>query len=436
MPSRTPPSPARPLALDRRSDEERGRERRRPDRAPRSGGPDRRDGDHLRGRKHRRHARVHRGDRPALHARGGAPAPDARTRPQRPRGSGRPGTARGEGSVGLRDGRRPAAPTRADRVAARAGRVLRPRPRRREPLLRGRLDRLRLGARDGLSLHHGGGAAAVSAAPSQRHGSHERLLPGAPRRDRRRRAAATRVQDPARAVDPHSWAPVRRGVVRVRRTARRSQQGDDPRGGALPVAARAPAPRPLRDRRRLGSGGEHPPACGADRRRGPVLRRVGGHRDPGLDVVELLLHRALGVRRSRPQARHGPPHGALLPHEQRGARGERTAARAAHVRARHSLPGLERPVVGGPHARALRARRHLDLGEGAAERRRAALLQLRHPRDRHREVGRPPARAGALPHRRADRRGRHPGAGGEGEPERRTPPSTTARDPVAWGSVS
>ena len=204
-PSRTPLSPARPLALDRRSDEERGRERRRPDCAPRSGGPDRRDGDHLRGREHRRHARVHRGDRAwRMHARRGAPAPDARTRPQRPRGSGRPGTARGEGSVGLRDGRRPAAPTRADRVAARAGRVLRPRPRGREPLLRGRLDRLRLGARDGVSLHHGRSAAAVSAAPSQRHRSHERLLPGAPRCDRRRRAAATRVQDPARAVDPHS----------------------------------------------------------------------------------------------------------------------------------------------------------------------------------------------------------------------------------------
>ena len=187
--------------------------------------PDRRDGDHLRGREHRRHARVHRGDRPALHARGRAPAPDARTRPQRPRGSGRPGTARREGSVGLRDGRRPAAPTRADRVAARAGRVLRPRPRRREPLLRERLDRLRLGARDGLSLHDGRSAAAVSAAPSQRHGSHERLLPGAPRCDRRRRAAAARVQDPARAVDPHAW---RSGAPRCR-----SRSAND-----TPVAAR------------------------------------------------------------------------------------------------------------------------------------------------------------------------------------------------------
>ena len=112
-------------------------------------------------------------------------------------------------------------------------------------------------------------------------------------------------------------APVRRGVVRVRRTSRRSQQGDDPRGAALPVAARAPAVRPLRNRRRLGSRRQHPPAGGADRRRRPVLRRVGGHRDPGVDVVELLLHRALGLRRSRAQARQGPPHGALLPHEQR-----------------------------------------------------------------------------------------------------------------------
>ena len=101
-------------ALDRRSDEERGRERRRLACAPRSGGPHRRDGDHLRGREHRRDAQVHRGGSPGMHARGGAPAPDARTRSQRPRGSGRPGAARGEGSVGLRDGRRPAAPTRAD----------------------------------------------------------------------------------------------------------------------------------------------------------------------------------------------------------------------------------------------------------------------------------------------------------------------------------
>ena len=276
-----------------------------------------------------------------------------------------------------------------------------------------------------------GGATAVPAAPSQRHGPHERLLPGAPRRDRCRRPAAARVQDPARAVDPHTCAPVRGGVVRVRRTARRPQQGDGPRGGALHVAPRAPAPRPLRARRRLGPGGQHPPACGADRHRGPVLRRVGDHRDAGLHAVELLLHRALGVRRSRSQARHGPPHGALLPHEQRGARAERTSARAAHVRAGHSLPGLERPVVGGPHARALRARRHLDLGEGAAERGRATRLHLRHPRDRHREVGRPAARAGALPDRRADRRARHPGAGGEGGPQRplRRPLPRRSRSP-------
>ena len=44
----------------------------------------------------------------------------------------------------------------------------------------------------------------------------------------------------------------------------RSQQGDDPRGAALPDAARPAAPRPLRARRRLGPGRQHRPARGAD----------------------------------------------------------------------------------------------------------------------------------------------------------------------------
>ena len=86
-------------------------------------------------------------------------------------------------------------------------------------------------------------------APPRCDRSDERLLPRAPRRHRCRRASAARVQDPARAADPQPGAPLRRGLVHLRRAARRPKQGDDSRGPSLPLAPRAAALRPLRARR-------------------------------------------------------------------------------------------------------------------------------------------------------------------------------------------
>ena len=62
----------------------------------------------------------------------------------------------------------------------------------------------------------------------------------------------------------------------------------------------------------------------------------------------------------------------------------------------------------GADARALHARGHLDLGEGAAGGGAASPVRLRHPRDRERAVGRAFAGAGALPRRRPRRRARRP----------------------------
>ena len=227
---------------------------------------------------------------------------------RRARRGGGPGAARRARSLGLRDGRRPPAPARADHRAAGAGRGARPRSRRREPLLRARRrGRLRLGARDGLALEHDGRAPAVPAPAARRDRPDERLLPGAPRRVALDQLRPRGLQDPARDPGPQPGAAGRRGVVRLRRAARRQEQGDDPRGGALPLAARAAALRALRRRRRVRPRGQHAGAGAPDRRRRAVLRRLGRHRDPGIDAVELLLHRALGLRGSRAQARRSDP---------------------------------------------------------------------------------------------------------------------------------
>ena len=102
-----------------------------------AGASHRRDGDRLRGRQRRRHARGGRGRWPQR--------TDARSCCCRSRTSGASaawaaavvqGLREARGSVGLRDGRRPSAPARADRGAARAGRVARARRRGGEPLLR------------------------------------------------------------------------------------------------------------------------------------------------------------------------------------------------------------------------------------------------------------------------------------------------------------
>ena len=193
-------------------------------------------------------AEVHRGGRRAQPREIVLLPPVTPTRShRRPRAGGRPGPARGAGSVGLRDGRRPAAPTRADRIAARASRVAATWiSSSRAATARTAATRLRLGARDRLSLAR---RLARLLFP-QRLRQVTDPMSGffLVRRDAidRGRAAPARLQDPARDPGSHTRASGRRGVVRLRRTARRAQQGDDPRGVALPVAARAAAFRPLR----------------------------------------------------------------------------------------------------------------------------------------------------------------------------------------------
>ena len=174
-------------------------------------------------------------------------------------------------------------------------------------------------------------------------------------------------------VDPHAWAPVRRGVVRVRRATRRPQQGDDPRGDALPVAARAPAVRPLRDRRRSQVSSSTPSLLAVlTDVVGPVLRRVGGDRDAGRRRCGTSASPSSGcspIASTSAGRGHRMALFFLMNNVALALRGP--AARAAHLRARDPLRGLERALAGGPHARALRARRHLDLGEGARRARRA-----------------------------------------------------------------
>ena len=142
--------------------------------------------------------------------------------------------------VGLRHGRRPPAPAGAGRRAARAGRVAASSTSwsRAATAARRRLRSLGWARAMASRSTTSASADAVPAPPARRERSDERVLPRAPRRRRPRGASAARIQDPARAPDPQSGAPHRRGVLHVRRASRRPEQGDHPRRPALPVAPR------------------------------------------------------------------------------------------------------------------------------------------------------------------------------------------------------
>ena len=267
--------------------------------------------------------------------------------------------------MGLCDGRGPTASARVGRRAHGAGGVARPRRRRGEPLLRpGRRRKLRLGAGDGLSLDHNSGADAVPAPASKRHGSDEWVLPGAPRRARPRSAPSARVQDPARTARPASGPASRGGVVHVRRAPVRSKQGGRARGGALPLVADEAALRTVWCCGSFRARREHGCPRLPHRLRRDLLRRVRRLRHPGLDAVELLLHRVLGVLGPGRAPGQGLAHGPLLPDEQRGAGAEGAAAHSPDIRPRHALRAVQRRFPGQPDAGAVRARGQLDLGEG------------------------------------------------------------------------
>ena len=145
----------------------------------------------------------------------------------------------------------------------------------------------------------------------------------------RREAGGSRPPAPARLQDPagdprQDPRPARvRGPVRVRRAKRRPDEGLRARGAAVPAPARSPGAGPaLRAVRAFHRGGrqwprgEHVASGGVRRGDRDLLRAGGDPRHPGIDAVELLPHREVGVRRPRPQAQRRPAGGDVLRHEQ------------------------------------------------------------------------------------------------------------------------
>ena len=301
---------------------------------------------------------------------------------------------------------------------------------------------LRLGARDGLSV-----------APRTSHGCCSRAACEASRDPMSGFFLVRRDAIDLDALRPrgfkillellvrHACASARRGVVRVRRAPRRAQQGDDPRGRCATCRCSRGCVSPASGSSALsGLVVNTVVARVPHRRRRPVLRRLGGHRDPGIHAVELLLHRALGLLGSDHRREAGARRMALfflMNNAALALRGPLLVA--AHVGARHPLRRLERDLPGGPHDGALRARRHLDLGEGAAHAKsqpaaRSATTST--GSSRVTSDARLPG-AGALPGRRADRRADIRVRLGRVSPRTAgTPPSATARAPVASDSVS
>ena len=316
-----------------RAHQERARERASRGRAAGGRASNRSAGDRLRGRQQRRYGGAGRGPGHGERPRDRRAAADARSSRRRLGSGGGAGPARGAGSMGLRDGRGPSASARVGRRAPGAGGVARPRRRRGEPLLRpGRRREFRLGARDGLSLDHDGGAAAVPAPAPKRHGSDEWVLPGATRRPRPRSAPPARVQDPARTARPAPRPAGRGGVVHLRRAPVRSKQGGRARSGALPLAAREAALRPVWRCGSFRARREHGRPRLPHGLRRDLLRRVRRLRHPGVDALELLLHRVLGVLGPGRAPWQGLSHGPLLPDEQRGPGAEGAAAHSPDIR--------------------------------------------------------------------------------------------------------
>ena len=242
-----------------------------------------------------------------------------------------------------------------------------------------------MGSRDGVPLQHHGRTAAVPPAPARRDRPDERLLPGAARRARLGRSATARA---SRSCSRSSSATPACGSPRCG-----SRFGERHAGRSKATIREGLRYLSLLARLRFARFG----VVGAS---GLVvntlllalLTDVAGVFYVVSAVIatqastlwNFCFTELLGLLGSRPQARAGDPDGAVLPHEQRGAGPARSAARPAHVGPRHPLRGLEHHLPDRADAGPLRARRYLDLGEGAPDRVITRSVRLRHPRHRHR----------------------------------------------------
>ena len=301
----------RPAPVDRRTDQGRARQRSGARRAARGRAAHRRDGDHLRRRQHRRHAGAGRGA-----GRGRATASSSLLHQARQR------RICGLGAAVVQGIRAARAPW----VCVMDADLQHPPELIAALLEQGESRELDIVVAsrycDGGDANSFGWmramasrstttarAPAVPAPAAQRERSHERFLPRPPRGARPRRAAAARLQDPARDPRAPPAAARGRGVLRVRRAA-------TPAGARLrsarACATSSACSRGLRFARfgLVGLSGlvVNTLLLGVPhRRRGALLRRLGGDRHAGLDAVELLLHRGVGVLGQRPPAQPRAP---------------------------------------------------------------------------------------------------------------------------------
>ena len=231
------------------------------------------------------------------------------------------------------------------------------------------------------------------------------------RRDARRPGppAPARLQDPARDPDPDAGPAGRRGPVRVRGAARGRDEGVR--------CARASATFASSGTSRLASFARVSAASASSASLGSwstrccwrcwrmsqhLLRRGGDARDAGIDALELRPDRAVGLPGPRAPAQPVSHRLAMFFVVNNAALpAAHSAAVRAHERARGPLPDVELALAGSLTVVAVRDRRHLDLGKGAAARGRRP--QLRHPGHRHGRLGGRAAGARALRGRRGVR---------------------------------
>ena len=227
------------------------------------------------------------------------------------------------------------------------------RPRRREPVLRRR-------RRRGLRLRRA--RCALSLAPRLPHGCcsrgrlrgvtrpDERLLPRAARGARPRRAAAARLQDPARDPRPHAGLRVAEVSVHVRRARTPGSSKASIREGAIALprrcVARLRASPASGSSALIGSGRQHrrcfafsPTSLGLYYVVSAVIATQGSTLW-NFALTEMWVFRDATGREAR-----GRAHGDVLPDEQHRAGAARAAARAAHLGARDALRGLEHDLA-------------------------------------------------------------------------------------------
>src|SRR3990170_3103874 len=151
-------------------------------------------------------------------------------------------------------------------------------------------------------MHLGRSPAVPSSAPPGQR-SVERVLPCAARGAGSGPPAPQGLQDTARNARPVPAPPRVRSPLQLSAEALRREQGFDPGGATLRgPSAGSPLLRPGRSAgalwacRRLGPCGKSAGLLGSNRLGRNSLRRLRRLRDPGLDAVELLADREVGLR--------------------------------------------------------------------------------------------------------------------------------------------